>query len=284
MRRIVVFGYIKVEKGDLLVKEYEAYKSIYCALCHQMGKDYSIFSRFVLSYDCTFYAMFLMSKYRTCTGFENKRCCVLPVKKCSYCKTDSDHLSKAAAFSVITVYYKLVDDIADSKGIKKLFYKFLKPIASRWRKKASKKYPQLDLAVKTMVEDQFKAEQSENCHLDMATHPTAQMLATVLELEAADETEQRILHQIGYGLGRFIYLIDAADDFEKDREKGNFNPFNSYKENKLEIMKNNLSQSLAMTYEAYNLLELVDFKGILDNIILKGLPNVQTNVLKKYES
>lgn len=279
-----MFGYIKVQKGDLLVKEYEAYKSIYCGLCRQMGKDYSPFSRFILSYDCTFYAMFLMSKYRTCDGFENKRCCCLPTKKCTYCKTESNHLSKAAAFSVIAVYYKLVDDIADSKFVKKLLYKFLKFIVSFWRKKASKKFPELDVAVKNMVDEQFMAEKDINCHLDMACEPTAKMMATILELESSDPAQKRLLHQMGYGLGRFIYMIDAVDDFEKDKKKGNFNPFNSYKENTYQVMKNNLSQSLAMTYDAYNLLDFVDFKGILDNIILKGLPAVQKEVLKKYES
>lgn len=30
---------------------------------------------------------------------------------------------------------------------------------------------------------------------------------------------------MGYNLGRWIYLMDAADDLEEDREKNNYNPF-----------------------------------------------------------
>ena len=56
-----------------------------------------------------------------------------------------------------------------------------------------------------------------------------------------------------------------------------------YRENRLEIIKNNLSASLAMTFDAYNLLDLVDFKGIIDNVILKGLPSVQTEIVGKLE-
>ena len=52
-----LFGYIKVDSANLLGKEYEAYKGIYCTLCKQLGKDYSVLARFILSYDCTFYAM-----------------------------------------------------------------------------------------------------------------------------------------------------------------------------------------------------------------------------------
>ena len=49
-----MFGYIRVDRAELLGKEYDAYKGIYCALCRQLGRDYSIFARFILSYDCTF--------------------------------------------------------------------------------------------------------------------------------------------------------------------------------------------------------------------------------------
>ena len=54
-----MFGYLQIQKSELLVREYEAYKAVYCGLCRQMGKDYSVFTRFTLSYDCTFYAMLL---------------------------------------------------------------------------------------------------------------------------------------------------------------------------------------------------------------------------------
>lgn len=109
-----MFGYIKIYKSELLVREYEAYKSVYCGLCKKMGKDYSFLSRMLLSYDCTFYAMFLMAVNRSCEGFENGRCRFNPLKKCSFCLCKDDALSKAAAVNVTLSYYKLVDDINDS--------------------------------------------------------------------------------------------------------------------------------------------------------------------------
>ena len=81
--------------------------------------------------------------------------------------------------------------------------------------------------------------------------------------------------------GRWIYLIDAADDLEKDKKNKNFNPFSSYTENINEVINTNLSASLGLAFDAYELLELVDFKGIINNIILKGLPITQKQVLDK---
>lgn len=277
-----MFGYIRVYKNELLVREYEAYKSVYCGLCKKMGKEYSIFSRFLLSYDCTFYAMFLMALKRSCDGFESGRCRFNPLKKCSYCKCGGDALSKAAAVNVILAYYKLLDDINDSGFFKRAALKILKPFLSRWRKKAAKRFPYIDKAAEKMLVSQIKAEKNPECSLDMAAHPTAEFLAYLLECED-NSIESRIYREIGYGLGRFIYLIDAADDYFKDVKKNNFNPFKFYDDNRVEVMKNNLSSSLSMTFDAYNLLDLVDFKGIIDNVILKGLPTVQSEVIKKYE-
>ena len=125
-----MFGYIKIHKEELLVREYEAYKSVYCGLCKKMGREYSFLSRFILSYDSTFYAMFLMSQNYKCTGFEIKRCTCNPLKKCTFCKGGEEALSKAAALSVILAYYKLVDDINDSEFFKRTLIKIVKPIFS----------------------------------------------------------------------------------------------------------------------------------------------------------
>ena len=276
-----MFGYIKVHRDELLVREDKAYKSVYCGLCKKMGKDYSFLARFILSYDCTFYAIFLMSQKYKCTGFERKRCTCNPLKKCTFCTGGDEALSKAAAFSVISAYYKLLDDIEDSGVLKKTFIRIIKPLFSHWRKKASKRYPYIDEATKEMLYSQFKAEKDPECCLDMAAEPTALLLSNILKAEAKDEMQKQIYSQFGYHIGRWIYLIDAADDMEDDKKHGNFNPLLINKDISKEDCKFILSQCLAQAFDAYNLLDIVDFKGILDNIMLKGLPLMQESVLSE---
>ena len=246
-----------------------------------MGKDYSFLSRLILSYDCTFYAMFLMSLRSSCKGFNDGRCRFNPLKKCMFCQCEDDALSKAAALSVILAFYKLEDNIKDSGFFKRLGCRLVRPFFSRWRKKAARRYPDIDALALDMMKAQAEVEKNPQSGIDAAADPSAAMLASVLALEAEDENSERIYRQIGYGLGRFIYFIDAADDYSDDVKSGSFNPINSIDENKFEVMNNNLSQALAMIYDAYNLLDLVDFKGIIDNIILRGLPSVQAEIMRK---
>ena len=104
--------------------------------------------------------------------------------------------------------------------------------------------------------------------------------ASVLTLEAKTELQQRVFYELGYHVGRWIYLMDAADDLEKDIKHNSFNPFKSYTGDDLQGYQTRLlNQSLARAYDAYNLIEIVDFKGILDNMLLYGFPSKQNTVV-----
>lgn len=278
-----MFGYLQIQKSELLVREFEAYKSVYCGLCKQMGKDYSFLTRLSLSYDCTFYAMLLMSVSRSCVGFKDGRCKFNPLKKCKFAKCNSDSYSKASAFSVISVYHKLKDDIADSKLFKKLLTYIIMPFFSHWRKRAKKRYPKIDKFTEEMMKNQSEVEQDKNCSIDKAAHPTGVMLANIFSIESDNEMHKRVFYEFGYHLGRWIYLVDAADDIEKDRKSRNFNPFLKLSEEKIteEYISAILNQSLARAYDAYNLIDIKDFKGILDNMMLMGFPAVQNRVTSK---
>jgi len=278
-----VFGYLQIEKEELLVKEFETYKAVYCGLCKQMGKDYSFLTRLTLSYDCTFYAMLLMSLHSSCGGFKKGRCTCNPLKRCNFAYSKNDDYQKAAAFSIITVYYKLIDDINDSGFFKSLFSRMIKPFFSHQRKKAKKRYPWIDEYVAEMMERQAVIEQDKSSSVDISADPTAQMLGKILAKDGNDKTESRVLYEYGYNIGRWIYLMDAADDMEKDAKSLSFNPFIQEDGSSLDnnIISLTLNQCLARAYDAYNLLDINGFKGILDNMMLRGFPKIQNKITDK---
>ena len=206
-----MFGYIRAEKGELKVKEYDTYKAIYCSLCKKLGKNYGILSRMTLSYDFTFLALLNMSLKSDCTEFERKRCAFNPLKKCNYCK-DTDELEMPAAAAMIMLYYKILDNIEDEKGFKKLGFCLLKPIFKSANKKAAKRFPEIKEIVTEYILQQKSVEQSENTTLDEACDPTAKALAKIFEFCAEDTQQKRVLNRLGYCIGRYIYLLDAAVD------------------------------------------------------------------------
>ncbi len=274
-----MFGYLQIHKDELKVKEYEAYKSVYCGLCKQLGRDYGFLTRLILSYDCTFYAILLMSLKRSCTGFSDGRCKFNPLKKCKFADCKDNAYSKASALSVISAYYKVVDDIDDSGFFKRIALKIAKPFFGRRQKKAARRFPEIEIIVSEMMKNQKAAENDELVTIDKAANPTAKMISDLAALEGGNDLQKRVLSEFGYQIGRWVYLIDAADDYEKDKKSGNFNPFIKADINDKDYINSVLSQSLARAYDAYNLLDIIDFKPIIDNMMLYGFPNKQNAVL-----
>ena len=291
-----MFGYIRVDRANLLGKEFDAYKGIYCALCKQLGKDYSVFSRFILSYDCTFYAMLALDIAAVAPCYKQGRCRFNPFKKCLYAETESKALSLAAALSVISAYYKLKDNLIDSPWYKRIFYRPLQPFFALWRRKAAKLYPEIDTSVKKMLDDQLKAETDPDCVLDMAAQPTAQMLSEVCALlpdhmicdQRYDTGKlKRILGAMGYYMGRWIYLTDAADDYEKDKKRNGFNPFilSGIGEEQLHsYIEASLNHALSEALLSYGLLDKGRYDSIIMNVLCRSCVNIQNDIISSFKN
>jgi hypothetical protein len=270
-----MFGYIRAAKPELKVWEYEMYKAVYCTLCRNLGKSYGLLSRFTLSYDFTFLALLKMALSEGCTEIKKGRCAFNPLKKCNYCK-ESDAFELPSAAAMIMLYYKLKDNIADEKGFRKLGFMCVLPLFSGAYKKAANKYPQIEKYVSQYIENQSILEKNGCAELDRIADPTAGVLSEILMLCSEDESQKRVLKRLGYCLGRYIYILDAACDFEADNKTGAYNVLKY--ENK-EVFSQELKEKIkAQLYfcvneagKAFELLDIKKYRNILGNIIYLGL-------------
>ena len=270
-----MFGYIKIAKPELKIKEYETYKAVYCTLCRTLGKEYGIWTRFTLSYDFTFLALLNMALSDGCDEAERKHCVCNPLKKCNYCKND-EKIKMPAAAAMIMVYYKLLDNIADEKGIKKLGFILLKPLFSHAHKKAARLYPQVEEIIGEYISEQSALESGNCTELDQAADPTAKALSTLLQLCSEDLTQKRVLDRLGYCLGRYIYILDAACDLAEDIKNGSYNCLKASVEG--DPQKYARDRATPQLYfcaneagRAFELLDIKKYRTILGNIIYLGL-------------
>lgn len=283
-----MFGYIRVNKPEMKVKDFEIYNAIYCGLCREMGKSYGVFAKFCLSYDTTFTALLCAALQDGCEGYEQKRCRANPLKKCTYCKNDQKTQSLAAAAGVVLTDMKVLDNIQDSGFFKSLFCRFLKLFTKRWSKKAYKKFPELKGIVEQYMTNQTAAENDPQCSLDKACEPSAKAVSQILKLIPTEEKYKFVLERMGYCLGKWVYLCDVADDLEKDIKKHNFNPLinelpkgavpKKFAEERLTPIMNTCFSECA-TYS--ELLEIKKYKSILDNILYEGLKHRQKMIFNK---
>ena len=275
-----MFGYVRVCKPELKVKEYEMYKAVYCSLCKHLGKKYGILSRLTLSYDFTFLALINMSLKDECEEFYKGRCAFNPIKKCNYCKSVAS-LDMPAAAAMIMLYYKLLDNISDEKGIKRLGFMILKPIFSGAHKKAAKEYPEIEETVKEYIQKQNELEKAENTSLDAAADPTAEALGKILSLCSVNDEQRRVLSRLGYCIGRYIYILDAACDLQEDIKKDSYNVLKFQEKTDKEEIASKLYFCANEAALAFELLENKKFKSILGNIIYLGLEETFKKELNK---
>lgn len=284
-----MLGYVKACKPELKVKEYELYRGVYCSLCRSLGRRYSPLAQLFLSYDFTLAALLMLALPEEPCRFTACRCPYQPAKRCLKCGNQSV-IDRCADGVIITVYHKIRDNLHD-KGIKnRLLALLLYPAVSLMHRKAARLFSQGERAVAEAMERQKAAEQNPDCSIDEAADPSAAALGAVFSADAEGDNKV-ILQTLGYMVGRYVYILDAADDLPDDLRKGNFNPFTKcapdmqnaaacreFAERVVQML--NLTQHEAAA--AFQLLQTKRMGNLIRNIIINGLDASASDVLAKY--
>ncbi|MBE6596610.1 MAG: hypothetical protein E7641_02970 [Ruminococcaceae bacterium] len=282
-----MFGYIKTHTPELKVSEHEYYKSAYCGLCRAMGKCTGQCSRMTLSYDFAFMAILRIALRGTEVSFSRKRCIAHPFKKRTVMDSNPELRLCAFAAALLT-YHKTADDLADEKGRKKALALLFKPFASSMRKKALKKgeLSELDRYIAEKLAELSRFEASGEASVDTPAEIFGEMLSRILAFGLSG-VEEKLAENIGYHVGKWIYIIDALDDFSEDVEKNRYNPFallygKTLSEKERSLISDALKNELCDIEKAY---DLIDFEGsaipknIIANVFYLGMPKTLDRVL-----
>lgn len=278
-----MFGYIRPVTPKLAQTEKDRFRAAYCGLCHTLGREYGFAARFLLNYDFTFLAVLLsLGAVSSCRC---KRCIVHPCRGCNALDA-SPALSKAAAHSVVLAWWQIQDHIADHGFLTGLKYRLAALVFRRAYRKAQRAVPEFDQSVRRHLQDLAERETERCASLDAAADPFAAFLAEIAAVEP-DETKRRILRQIFYHLGRWIYLVDAADDFRQDAKSGNYNPlryrYELLSDELTQEVKNALGETLDASIRqmasAYALLDAGEWTTVLDSIFYESFYAIGRAVL-----
>lgn len=218
-----MFGYVTPCKPELKIKDYEKFKAYYCGLCLSIKKNYGNLPRLVLNYDMTFLAVLLDSISDKKCEVHLGRCITHPMRK-KYFIISNAAVDYAAFCNISLAYYKLLDDVEDEKNktskiksilLKSYFNKFPKNL------KDNTDY------IKNNLLELSKLEKSDlKLSIDELSHPFADLTGFIISRYSDDKNLRNVLYNLGYNLGKWIYIIDAYDDLEKDMKKNKFNALN----------------------------------------------------------
>lgn len=262
-----MIGYITVNKNELKVKELNIYQAFYCGVCKDIKSHYGQAARLTLSYEMTFLAMLLSSVYDDRPKAERLKCLMHPNAK--GLSVSNKFTQYAADMCLIASYHNLLDNWSDESDVKSLA--FAKVIKNGY-KKAAKKYPRQTTAVIKCVRDTRRTEALKSTDIDLISGHTGRMISELFKYYD-DDILNADLGRMGFFLGKFIYLMDAYDDIEKDEKSGNYNPFISMSkeedfEDKAKELLTMMASEASMAFER---LPAIDYVDILRNVLYSGM-------------
>ena len=281
-----MFGYIKPNRDEMKVKEYNAYQAIYCGLCKCMGQCVSCSARFTLRYDFVFLTLLRAALCKEKISFDRGRCFVHPFKKRVYALSN-DSLIFCAKAGALLSYYQLEDHLWDHKGPHKWKYKALLIPAKRMLHKVDS-LSALEQSVASHLHRLHELEAAKEQSADAPAEIFGRLLGEIASF-GLPASEGRIAYEICFHMGKWIYFADALDDLEKDQKTGNYNPFLVYDDKELNQIAEFVIDAMVMERSAISrAVALIDFedkdiKAILDNILEEGLPLVEQKIQAKTE-
>jgi hypothetical protein len=198
--------------------------------------------------------------------------------------------------SAILAYHKIRDDLRDERGMKRTAATALSPFVDSLRRRALKRgYTQADMAVASAMKALCELEAARPPSVDEPAELFGELMAVLLSY-GLDGNQAKLAHTIGRHVGRWVYILDAADDYAEDVKRGRYNPLAClYDQNaggeplpaqlpqsKREEIKTALLCELSELECAFDLMELSenpDLGGVLRNILYLGMPKEAERVL-----
>mgnify|MGYP001031730687 CR=1 FL=1 len=263
-----MFGYITINLDELKIKDYKTYRAFYCGVCQELKESHGRLSRLTLTYDMTFLAILLSGLYEGVSRRERHRCLPHPLRKHECVR--NPYTAYAADMNLLLCYYDLLDDWDDERKLSGLLGSLA---VRRAFYGAARRYPRQYKAVRRYLKRLKACEAAGSRDLDLAAGYTGELFAEIFAMR--EDPWRDVLGRIGFQLGKFIYLMDAWEDVERDGKRGSYNPFLSmYHREDFDIAAEKvlllMASDAAREFEKLPITEYVD---ILRNILYCGIWN-----------
>lgn len=268
-----MFGYVRTNLQALTDEERERYRSCYCGLCRVLGKRHGLQGRFALTYDMTFLTIFLSSLYEPEEEQGLLRCMPHPAKKHAFAA--SDITDYAADMTIALTYHQCMDDWQDDRSYTRRAYAQL--IGGSYQRVKERWTQQVEL-IEHSLKQLAAVEQKREPNPDAAAACFGQLMGGLFLMRR--DYWQSALRCFGDALGRFIYLADAACDYDKDKKSGSYNPV-VLMGWQPESMREHLKQILGGASVAFEALPLVKDAQLMRNILYSGLWQSYNEAMEK---
>ena len=215
-----MLGYIEPEKNELKIKEFELYNGYYCGLCKEVGENYGQVCRMWLSNDMAFLALFLGALSEAEDQIKYEHYIVHPLKK-KPIEVEAQSVKYASDMMMILFGEKFVDDIRDGER-SKISGKLMR-VAARYEK-AANAHPKEATLINEALQTLYSYESKGKSNVREMSASFGKVMETVFTGYPLAQEQRPAISAFAGNLGKWLYMLDMLDDFEKDKKHGGFNP------------------------------------------------------------
>ncbi len=269
-----MFGYVRPSMNDLSPEAQTRYRAHYCGLCRTLGKRHGAAGQMALNFDLTYLTIFLSALYEPREVSGESRCVPHPAHPHPWAV--SEITDYAADMTVALTYHKCRDDWADDRN---LLAKGYGALLKRQYGQVKKQWPRQCEAIETCLTELSAVEQRRDSNPDAAANAFGALMAELFVMQP--DYWQGTLRVFGHSLGRFIYLMDAVCDMDRDAKKEKaYNPMLMLG-HAPEELRPLLEMLLGDASAAFEKLPLIQDEEILRNILYSGVWQGYNEYLEK---
>ena len=260
-----MFGFVTASSGELDNTQKDRYGGVYCGICREIKRRGTQSARLCLHYDMAFLALLLMSLYEPEEEQGSLHCAAHPLRRRSW--IDNPYVRYAADMNIALSYYKLLDDWEDDGKLSaRVLAQSFRHVLSR----LEAEYPRQCKTISECIRQLRVLEQSNCPNPDEPAACFGNLMAELLVYQ--EDLWSDTLRQVGFHLGRFIYMADAAVDYRADEKKKKYNPFLAMGSGEdWARWEEYLVLAMGRCTRNYEMLPLVQDKALLDNILYSGI-------------
>ena len=264
-----MFGYVNINREQISEENRKIYQSYYCGLCQCLRQHCGKRGQLVLNYDITFLVVLLTGLYETeGTVTKDFTCAIHPMKKRDY--VINEITEYAVGMNVMLAYHNLVDDWKDDKNVAKMT---MATALSKDYKRYADIFPRQARAIEEYMRKLSAYEKDNETNIDLVAGLTGEMLGELLDWKQDEWSHE--LRTLGFYLGKFIYLMDAYEDLEKDVKKNSYNPLRKLKADSGEdyetICRLMMTSMIGECAKSFERLPILLHAEILRNILYSGV-------------
>lgn len=260
-----MFEYVTSNKKNWPKADQMIYKSYYYGIRHSLRKKIGTKGNNSLNSDMTFLAILLSGIYEPKEKSDIVKSIIPPFRK--YKRVHSEVIDYVSDMYIILDYYNLYADFVRNRNIlKKRKADLIKPYIGIIKNKYERQIAAIEKAFMKFDE----AERSGEDNLSLVSNFSGEMYQKIFCFKIEDKWSKD-LSDMGFAIGKFIYILNAYEDIERDIKRKHYNPIvkskRFYKVNFETFIKQLISTELKCARECFSKFTIKKNYDVLNNML-----------------